>query len=83
MIYEELVQGVIRDDSRSDYLNIIDEMVSDGAGGVIAGCTEIELLIQQEHVPELPLIPSAETHIDVAAEVLLGHSRIDDVLPPG
>jgi hypothetical protein len=34
-----------------------------GAQGVILGCTEIELLIKQEHTPDTPLFASAELHI--------------------
>jgi aspartate/glutamate racemase len=47
------------------------------------GCTEIELLVQQEHVPDLPLLPSAEIHIQTAADVLLGKVKLEDVLPSG
>jgi aspartate/glutamate racemase len=46
------------------------------------GCTEIELLVQQEHTPSLPLLPSAEIHIQAAANVLLEKVELEDVLPP-
>merc|ERR1711998_597374 len=39
---------------------------------VILGCTEIELLIKQKDVPDVPLFPSAELHIDAAAAVAAG-----------
>jgi aspartate racemase len=45
VIYDELVVGVIRDESRAAYREIIARMVSRGAEGVILGCTEIELLV--------------------------------------
>ena len=32
-------------------------------------CTEIELLVQQEHVPGFPLLPSAEVHIQTQNSV--------------
>lgn len=50
VIYDELVRGVVRGDSRDRYLAAIDRLVERGATGVIAGCTEIELLVQPEHV---------------------------------
>ena len=53
-----------------------------GAEACILGCTEIELLVQQEHVPSLPLLPSAEIHIETTANVLLGRMEMGDVLPP-
>lgn len=45
VIYDELVQGVVRDASRAAYLEVIDGLLTRGAQGVIAGCTEIELLV--------------------------------------
>jgi aspartate racemase len=50
VVYDELVKGVIRDDSRTAYVQIIERMTSEGAEGVILGCTEIGLLIKQEDV---------------------------------
>jgi hypothetical protein len=39
-------------------------------------------LVQQEHVPELPLLASAETHIQFIADILLGKIQVDELLPP-
>ena len=36
-------------ESRKAYINIIDGLASEGAEGVILGCTEIALLVQQSH----------------------------------
>jgi len=49
VIYDELCLGKIRDDSRAEFIRIIDELAARGAGGVIEGCTEIVMLVQQEH----------------------------------
>ena len=51
IIYEELVLGDIRDESRTVYQGIIQHLANEGAEGVILGCTEIELLIKPEHSP--------------------------------
>jgi hypothetical protein len=40
------------------------------------------LLLQQQHVPELPLLPSAEIHIQATAELLLGNLELANLLPP-
>lgn len=50
VIYDELVQGVIRDDSRQVYLDIIADLQTQGAQGVVLGCTEIPLLVKQADV---------------------------------
>ena len=49
IIYEELCLGVINDNSRKEYLRIIEDLNSKGAQGIILGCTEICMLIKEEH----------------------------------
>ncbi|MCY3834353.1 MAG: aspartate/glutamate racemase family protein [Chloroflexi bacterium] len=46
IIYEELVRGIIRDDSRKKYQDVIQELEAAGAEAVVLGCTEIGLLIK-------------------------------------
>jgi len=66
VIYDELVKGVVRGDSRADYTRIARGLVEQGARGIIAGCTEIEQLLRPGDVP-VPLFPSAELHALAAA----------------
>ncbi|MBI1276842.1 MAG: amino acid racemase [Anaerolineaceae bacterium] len=49
IIYDELCLGDVRDNSRGEYLRIMDDLTARGAQGVILGCTEITLLIKPEH----------------------------------
>ena len=55
----------------------------DCSQGVILGCTEIELLVQQEHVPEVPLYRSAQLHIEAAARIQAGLDTVEQYMPPG
>lgn len=48
IIFNELCLGVVSEQSREKYSHIIDEMAEQGAQGVILGCTEIGLLIEQK-----------------------------------
>lgn len=82
IIYEELSFDDFRDESRSTMVEVIRGLATEGAEACVLGCTEIELLLQQQHVPELPLLPSAEIHIEATAELLLGNLAVADVLPP-
>jgi len=66
VIYDELVQGVISPVSKSGYLDAIGRLVERGAGGVIAGCTEIELLVGADDI-EVPYFPTAALHARAAA----------------
>jgi aspartate racemase len=47
VIYSELVKGIIKEESRTTYYKIMDDMVEKGAQGIILGCTEIGLLIKE------------------------------------
>lgn len=66
IIYDELVKGIISDESRKTYLQIIQRLVDKGAEGVILGCTEIPLLISQEHC-EIPVFNTTALHAEAAA----------------
>ncbi|MFF1694492.1 aspartate/glutamate racemase family protein [Streptomyces sp. NPDC058257] len=65
VIYEELCLGVVREESRVGYQKVIGDLVRNGAEGVILGCTEIELLIGQEH-SRVPLFPTTRLHAEAA-----------------
>lgn len=70
IIYEELCLGVVEDSSRAVYQRVIDQLVADGAEGVVLGCTEIELLIGQEHSP-VPVFPTTLLHAEAAVTAAL------------
>jgi aspartate racemase len=70
VIYEELVLGKIRPESRIEFARIIEGLAAEGAEGVILGCTEIGLLVKQDDVP-LPLFDTAEIHAEAAASLAL------------
>lgn len=53
VIYKELCCGIISEDSKQKYLEIINKMKEKGAQGVILGCTEIPLLITEASIPIL------------------------------
>ena len=63
IIYDELVQGVVSEESRQTYREVIQRLVADGAEGVILGCTEIELLVGPEDSP-VPIFPTTRLHVE-------------------
>jgi aspartate racemase len=71
VIYDELVQGVINPRSRHAYLQVIDRLRAAGAQGVIAGCTEIELLVTDSDVGELAYFPTTRLHAIAAVDAAL------------
>ena len=70
VIYEELVLGVVKKESRAEYLRIMKDLQDRGAEGVIEGCTEIVLLVQQEHTA-IPLFDTTSIHARKAVEMAL------------
>jgi aspartate racemase len=71
IIYEELTRGLIRPESKAVYLDIISELEARSVQGVILGCTEISLLIQQGDCA-LPLFDTTRLHAEAALEAALG-----------
>jgi aspartate racemase len=69
VIYDELVAGQIRDESRNGYVTIIRKLVERGAEGIILGCTEIPLLVDEASAG-IPLFDTTQIH----AEAALSHA---------
>lgn len=67
IIYEELVHGKIRSESREKVKSIILHLQEKGAEGVILGCTEIPLLISQKDA-DIPVFDTTKIHAEKAAE---------------
>ena len=66
VIYNELCLGMISEQSKKEFLRVIDQMADKGAQGVVLGCTEIGLLIQQADT-SLPVFDTALIHATNAA----------------
>ncbi len=67
IIFEELCVGTLKETSRKTFSRIIDSLKARGAQAVILGCTEIGLLVKQEHA-SLPLYDTTVIHASRAAE---------------
>lgn len=67
IIYSELSKGIITEESKKLYLDIIKKSEKEGAQGVILGCTEIPLLIQQEDC-DIVVIDTTKEHAYAAVE---------------
>jgi len=70
IIFNELCKGIINDDSKEKYKKIINNLVLKGVEGVVLGCTEIPLLINQEDV-NIPVFDTTTIHAIAAAEFAL------------
>ena len=70
VIYTELCLGKIVVQSREYYKRVIEELVQEGAQGIILGCTEIGLLIKQENI-SVPIFDTTHIHAIEAVKVAL------------
>jgi aspartate racemase len=72
IIYDELCQGVVREESRAAVLAVIERLVGvDDVDGVILGCTELELLVGKDDVG-VPVFPTTALHVAAAVDAALG-----------
>lgn len=70
IIFEELCCGILRKESKARYLEIIHQLGERGAQGIILGCTEIGLLVQQDDT-QLPLFDTTRLHAEAAVALAL------------
>lgn len=74
VIYQELCRGEVRPESRKAYLDIIENAVTQGADGVIFGCTEIGLLIADDDL-SVPGLDTTALHASAALDFALSDQR--------
>ncbi len=75
VIFDELVKGEVRRESREQYVEIIEGLARDGAEGVILGCTEIGLLVREGDC-RVPLFDTTRIHAEAAVEYALAEAPI-------
>jgi aspartate racemase len=71
IIFEELCKGHFTPASKRYYLETMSHMHSNGAEGVILGCTEIPLLVHQSDLPNVAMFDTAGLHVTAAVDFAL------------
>ena len=69
-IYNEFSKGLFLPETKERYLRIIHSLTTEGAQGVIFGCTEIPILLKQNDCP-VPVFDSALVHSKAAVDFSL------------
>lgn len=75
IIFEELVIGQVKPESKAEYARIIDNLIQIGAQGIILGCTEIPLLVNSDQFA-VPTFDTTYIHAEMAVEIALGERGI-------
>jgi len=74
VIFDQLVRNDIRNESRAEYVRIINRLADEeGAQGVILGCTEIPLLVHQSDV-KIPVFDTTRIHAEAAVDYALNRT---------
>jgi len=66
IIFDELCRGIIKENSKLEYISIMNKAIENGAQGIILGCTEIPLLVNQKDVT-YPIFDTTVIHATGAA----------------
>lgn len=67
IIFDELVRGIVDPASKKRYLAVASRLAEGGAGGIIAGCTEIGMLIGPEDI-DVPFFDTTVIHATAAVD---------------
>lgn len=67
ILYNELVQGKVTENSKNKFKEIISSLQGRGAEGIILGCTEIPLLVKQKDY-DIPLYDTTTLHAQAAVK---------------
>ncbi|WP_251613328.1 aspartate/glutamate racemase family protein [Senimuribacter intestinalis] len=70
VLFEETGFGIVKEESSKEFYRIAEKLTASGAEGVILGCTEIGMLMQQEHT-EIPLFDTTIIHGKTAAKMAI------------
>src|SRR5262245_7900211 len=75
VIFDELCQGVIREESRAEFVRIIHDLKRAGCDAVALSCTEIPLLVTPDASP-LPTLDSTRLLARAAVDVACGDAPL-------
>lgn len=64
-IFEELGRGIATEETKKRYLEIANELINNGAEGIILGCTEIPLVIKEGDL-NVPIFDTTLIHTQAA-----------------
>jgi aspartate racemase len=70
VLKEELGRGIINPDSKQNYIKIANELINRGAEGIILGCTEIPLLMDQSDF-SVPVFDTTKIHSEAIVNYIL------------
>lgn len=77
VIYEELTYGIVKRESKAAYLDVTARLVEQGAQGIILGCTEIGMLLNQDDC-DVAVFDTTKLHAEAAVDFALEEVMVSD-----
>lgn len=71
IIFNEMCHNKFLAESKEFYINTVGKMISEGVEGIILGCTEIKMLINQNDFPNIKVFDTTTLHCEKAIELSL------------
>jgi aspartate racemase len=72
-IVEELEKGLVKEETKARFLEIIQQMVKrDQIQGIILGCTELPMIIKNNDL-EMPILNTAEIHMNTIVDTIFSN----------
>jgi aspartate racemase len=78
-VSKELTQGVFSDQAKEFFLSEMDALKVRGAEGIILGCTELPMLIEEREF-DLPMLATTQLHAQAAVDFILSDPGADALL---
>lgn len=70
IIFTELCMGTVKNESRDEYIRIMNELKDQGAEAILLACTEIAMLVTAKHT-DIPLFDTTAIHAEKAVRFSL------------
>lgn len=71
ILFDETSKGIVKEESREFIKSIIENLVSNGAQGIVLACTELFLLVQEYDFPNIQILDTTKLHIQEIIKVLI------------
>ena len=71
VIFTELVEGIVTDASRAKMTDMVQRYADQGADGVILGCTELCMILSDEHC-DIPVYSTTHIHAEAIGKWMNG-----------
>ncbi|MEN7548803.1 amino acid racemase [Rapidithrix thailandica] len=71
LVKEELGKGIIKESSKKEFIQYSENLIQKGAQGIVLGCTEIPLLVNESDFNSIPIFDTTKIHVQAILDFIL------------